>query len=68
MRVEGLIDLQEGGEILMMETPMGMEVLMKMRMAMGDSIEMVVQMAMVIGMGVMIQMEMENHPGEGRTS
>ena len=60
VRMEGLIDPQEGGEVLMMEIPVAMGVLMEMGMAMGDPIEMVIQMAMVI------QIEMGNHPGEGK--
>ena len=64
VRMEGLIDPQEGGKVLMMEIPVVMEVLMEMGMTMGDSTEMVIQMAMVIQMGMEIQMEMGNHSGE----
>ena len=67
VKMEGLIDPQEGGEVLMMEAPMVMGVLMEMTMAMGVPIVMVIQMAIVIQMGVEIQMGIGNQPGEGKS-
>ena len=66
VRMEGLIDPQEGGEV-MMEVLMVMGVFMEMAMAMGIPMEMAIQMIMVIQMGMEIQVGMESHPGEGKS-
>ena len=67
VKIRGLIDPQEGEEVVMMKVPMVVGVLMEMGMAMGVPLGMKIQVEMVIQMAMEIQIGMGNYPGEGES-